>query len=223
MFPPVPTSASSCPRSRPEARRLASWSLLCAGLLLLLAACAGPWRLRLSRDADLAALLRDYQQLQALPAAQLQARYEEEAARYAAHGDNALRLSLLLLLPDAPFRDPARALTLLRAYGEQAPEGAGKHFAALLGQLVGDGQKNAVLYQTVRAQLEAVRLEKQALERTCQQLHAEAKASQAARQQCRKQLQQERQLVENLQKMIDELKHIEKRLHERKRPQMPAT
>lgn len=163
--------------------------------------------------AQVGGLLAYYRRLAALPPDIQNREFDDAVAAYekTPDDDNRLRLVMALLVPQAPWRDDARALRLLgmvEATADSLQTAPRRDLAAVLASLVGD---RLHLQREERHRCEVAQQQKSnALREERRKAEALQHKLDAAREECRK--------ASILQQKLDELRGIDRELRKRPAP-----
>lgn len=156
---------------------------------------------------------------------------EEEAVLNRKNDDSILRLALIALLQDAKLQTTSCAIDLLQSYlHENNPDEERRQFAAFLLHTLAQLQYRALNQHIIQEKLNTTLQERDALTARYQQTKgqlehasAESRKQRIHNKKTEQALLQERRIVANLRKQIEQLKGIEKKLDQRKKDNSPST
>jgi type I site-specific restriction-modification system R (restriction) subunit len=145
---------------------------------------------------------------------------------------NTIRLALLLILPDSDFENEHRAIDILEESIQSLPkkEESLRNFATLLIYIIDNHLKKEILYEITNKKIDDIIEEKRKQEilyneiiKKLNDLIEERKRQDILYKKIHSELTEKEQIIEKLQKKIEELKAIEKSLNKRKNVKAPTT
>ncbi len=210
------------------------WSLM---LCLMLSGCAQftNWVATStpSEPPSVSRVLQYYHNAKALAPNELHELYAQEDARVGEADDpeRALRVALLLMVPETDFHSHNRAAQLLQDYTQPEKHNSDLHaLAFLLLSTLTETQRFITRYQEIKLKLDGAIKENVQLQQRYERARArltlfqnEQNKHEEHYQKVNEALRQEKEEVENLRKLIEQLKTIEKTINERKLKKTPAT
>jgi hypothetical protein len=164
----------------------------------------------------------------------LREEYEKVQRQYSANSNyyNAIRLSLVLILPNSDFHDTVRAINTLEKVSQEQQENNESivKLAFLLKYFINENRNSELLYEITNKQLDRVIEENRKQEMLYKKISSnlnkikkEKKQQNALYKKLYKQLNEKEQTVEKLQKTIEDLKAIERSINKRKNVKAPST
>jgi hypothetical protein len=146
--------------------------------------------------------------------------------------DTALRLALLLILPNSEFKNESQALAILEDYDFSGVQGEKslQNFVFLLKNIVNEYYKKELLYEITSKRLSVAIEEKRKQEilyeesnKKLRNIIKKSNEQDILSQKIHKELDEKEQVVRKLLKKIEELKAIERSISERKNVKAPTT